>query len=275
MARNSPNIDYSEDYYKGFAKLYFNGILKKIIEFGSLKEEEGIILDFGAGVGHLKKILNDKKVINYDIIPELSDVKDYKTIKPNKIVCNAVLEHLYREEIDDLMKDFKKMNPKAELLVFLPTENFFSKLGMILTRNKKITHPARAKKGNTTLAKHGLAYYLDVPFKYMMTYPFRQDVRFSHPLNKFIPIYYSTFWGDYWNYYIQQRFNIDYQARDNDRYLVTPQRISSLALQNRINLLPTVLIFLSFIYQFIYIFSRSFQTRVFFFIYSSVVFISY
>lgn len=122
---------------------------------------------------------------------------------------------------------------------------------IILTRNKKITHPARAKKGNTTLSKYGLSYYTDVPFKYMMTYPFRQDIRFNHPLNKLIPIYYSTFWGDYWNYYIQTRFNIDYQVRDENRYVVTDQRISSLVLQNRINLLPTLLLIAGFVFQII------------------------
>ena len=54
-----------------------------------------------------------------------------------------------------------------------------------------------------------LSFYLDVPFKFMMTYP----MRLTTPLNKLIPIYYSEFWGDFWNYYSQRRFGISVQAR--------------------------------------------------------------
>jgi 2-polyprenyl-3-methyl-5-hydroxy-6-metoxy-1,4-benzoquinol methylase len=58
MARHSSNIDYRDDYYRGVAKIYFNKILNTIIDFGNLKEEEGVILDYGCGVGHLKKKLS-------------------------------------------------------------------------------------------------------------------------------------------------------------------------------------------------------------------------
>lgn len=102
-----------------------------------------------------------------------------------------------------------------------------------------ITMPAE-----NTLTKHGLSFYTDIPFKFMMTHPFRLEV----PYVKFIPIYYSTFWGDWWNYYLQPRYNISLEARDNDRFISNPQRIKSLSLQNQINLLPTLLIIAGFIY---------------------------
>ncbi len=136
MARNSSNIDYCEDYYKGLSKLYFNSILSTIISYGNLREEEGLILDYGCGVSHLKRNLNKKNIIGYDIISELSEIDDYKKLKPEKIVLSGVLEHLYLDEIEKLLDDFALMNPRAVLLVYLPTENFISKIAMNLSNSK-------------------------------------------------------------------------------------------------------------------------------------------
>lgn len=132
MGRNSNNINYREDYYKGLSKIYFNKILETIIEYGDLKKENGLILDYGCGVGHLKKMLPNSNVTGYDIIKELSDVKDYKILKPNKIVLSGVLEHLYHDEIKNLLRDFMVMNKNADLLIFLPTENLASTIAMHL-----------------------------------------------------------------------------------------------------------------------------------------------
>lgn len=136
MARNTPNIDYRVDYYKGFAGIYFNKILEMIIEFGDLRNEPGLILDFGCGLGHLKKRLPGANVVGYDIIPELSDVSDYRNLKPKQIVLSGVLEHLYNEETDALMKEFQSLAPRAVLLVSLPTENWISKIAMRLAGQK-------------------------------------------------------------------------------------------------------------------------------------------
>lgn len=146
-------MNYEEDYYKGLAKHYFMDVLKKIVEFGNLTEEKGTILDYGCGHKHLKELIPGTKYVGYDVIKELSDVKDYKTIQPTKIVCSGVLEHLPEEEIKKLIADFKVMNPKHELLVFLPTENIVSQIGMILTGQKEAhdDHVTKYKKGNQIL----------------------------------------------------------------------------------------------------------------------------
>jgi 4-amino-4-deoxy-L-arabinose transferase-like glycosyltransferase len=89
-----------------------------------------------------------------------------------------------------------------------------------------------------------VSFYLDVPFKFMMTHP----IRLSDPLNKLIPIYYSEFWGDFWNYYSQRRFGISVQARKKDHYVTSEKRVSNLALQNQVNLPATLLIVSGFIY---------------------------
>lgn len=156
MARYADTIDYKKDYYKGFAKIYFNKILRILIEFGDLENEKRVILDYGCGVGHLKKMLPEANIIGYDIIPELSDIDDYKVLKPVKIVLSGVLEHLYLDEIEHLLKDFHEMNQNAELLVFLPTENFISKVAMILAgeRHAHDDHVSRYKDINSLIEKY-------------------------------------------------------------------------------------------------------------------------
>lgn len=129
-------VDYSkENYYKGLPGIYFNRILDKVIEYGNLKQEKGVVLDFGCGLGKIKQRFKKYgiKVIGYDILPDISDVKDYRTVKPSKIVCNQVLEHLTRKEIEETMKNFIKT--KAYLIVSLPTEDILSKIGMLVTGN--------------------------------------------------------------------------------------------------------------------------------------------
>jgi len=156
MARNTNKINYEDDYYKGLAKPYFFGILDKIIEYGNLSDEEGLILDFGCGQGYLTKALGyPKNVIGYDIIESLTEVKDYKKLNPKVMVCSGVLEHMTTEEINDLMIWCQERNIK-KLLVFLPTENIVSKIGMILTGqiNAHDDHITKFKDVNNIIERY-------------------------------------------------------------------------------------------------------------------------
>lgn len=165
MARNTNTFDYSKDYYKGLSKIYFNKILQTIIDFGGLKNESGLILDYGCGVGHLRKKLNKSNVVGYDIIKELSEIDDYKKLKPKKIVLDSVLEHLYLNEIDNLLKEFLKMNPRVELLIAIPTENFISKIAMRLSGQPRAhdDHVSKYKQINQLIEK----YYYPAKRKYI------------------------------------------------------------------------------------------------------------
>lgn len=100
----------------------------------------------------------------------------------------------------------------------------------------------RFKSG--VMPEERLAFLTEVPFHFMMTHPIRMEVW----LNRFVPIYYSEFWGDFWNYYIQRRYGIDFEAREADRLLTTQQRVAGLALQNQINLPTTILMISGFGY---------------------------
>jgi len=98
------------------------------IKLANLKEED-LILDFGCGAGWLKNKLKNfgYSVIGYDITPEHSDVDDYTKIKPTKIFAMDVWEHISKEEIRNVVKNFKKMNSNFELITAIPTENFLSR----------------------------------------------------------------------------------------------------------------------------------------------------
>lgn len=156
MARNSNTIDYREDYYKGLAGIYNHRNMQTVINFGNLENENGLILDFGCGVGHLKRKLNQKNVVGYDIIPELSDIDDYRNLKPSKIILISILEHINLDEIDKLLNEFLTMNPKAELMVLLPTENFISKIAMRLARQRNAhdDHVSKYKDINKVIEKY-------------------------------------------------------------------------------------------------------------------------
>jgi len=127
MTFNIPH--YQTDYYKGILGVYNRRILKHVIKMGELKNAR-LILDFGCGAGHLKKRVQN--VVGYDINPDLSDVDDYKNLKPDKIVAAASLQYLNPKQMDAFLSFCIKN--KAELITVIPTENVFAKIAMIVLR---------------------------------------------------------------------------------------------------------------------------------------------
>jgi 2-polyprenyl-3-methyl-5-hydroxy-6-metoxy-1,4-benzoquinol methylase len=107
-------------------RFFFRWKFRKIIKFAGLKKED-LILDFGCGDKWLKKILPGYRVIGYDLNPKQTEVKDYRKIKPDKIFALDVFEHIPREEIRGIIRNFKKMNPNFELITSIPTENWISR----------------------------------------------------------------------------------------------------------------------------------------------------
>ncbi len=134
---------YQTDYYKGILGVYNCRIMKAFIKMGDLKEERGLIFDFGCGVGYLKRNLSRCNVVGYDINLDLADVADYTKLKPSKIVCSAVLQYLTLDKIDNLLKFFQSTG--AELITVIPTENIFAKIAMVLT-NKPYAHDDHLSK---------------------------------------------------------------------------------------------------------------------------------
>lgn len=127
-----------EDYHKGLVARYMHKIFDEIIAIGDLNniKIDDFILDFGGGYGHFATRLKlYKNVVIYDVEPKLSQVKDYSKLTPHTIVVCHVLEHITKEEIENIIKNFKNMKPK-QIIIALPTENIFSKMGVFITKLK-------------------------------------------------------------------------------------------------------------------------------------------
>ena len=107
-------------------RTYFRKKIDSVIKIAKLKKED-IILDFGCGAGWLEKRLKDYNIIGYDINPEKTFIKDYRTLKPTKIFCLDVFEHIPPEEINSIIENFKKMSNNLSLIVSVPTGNLISR----------------------------------------------------------------------------------------------------------------------------------------------------
>jgi len=109
-------------------KTFFRVKTQLSINMAGLKKGD-LILDFGCGSGYLKnKLMREgNNAIGYDVTPEHSDVEDYRTLKPNKILSLDVLEHISKEDIRKIIKDFKKMSESFYLVLAIPTENLLSR----------------------------------------------------------------------------------------------------------------------------------------------------
>ena len=107
-------------------KFFFRLKFKKIIKLANLKKTD-FILDFGCGDCWLKKILPEYKIIGYDLNPKQTEIEDYTKLRPDKIFVIDVFEHIPKEEIEKILKNFKKMNPDFELITSIPTENWISR----------------------------------------------------------------------------------------------------------------------------------------------------
>lgn len=96
------------------------------------------------------------------------------------------------------------------------------------------------------LQRQPKSFYTDTFFRTMMRTPIR-----PYFPNRFMPIFYSTFWGDYWNYYRQRRFPLSAEeelkfVNETNKVKISKQRLSLLAWQNRINVIPTLILIVGF-----------------------------
>lgn len=107
-------------------RIYFRKKIDSCIRIAKLKKED-IILDFGCGAGWLEKKLNKYKIFGYDINPEKTFIENYKDVKPTKIFCLDVLEHIPEKDIENILSKFKELNDNFELIVSIPTGNFISR----------------------------------------------------------------------------------------------------------------------------------------------------
>ena len=129
------NVYPVTDYEKFPQKYYFLSIVKEIIKISGLDRSDKIILDFGCGQKIFSKLLPGNKVLNFDINPLYSEIKDYKDYRFDLVIFNHVLMYLKPNEIGALLDTIKKNNPKCELIFSLSRQNLISKIAMFVTLN--------------------------------------------------------------------------------------------------------------------------------------------
>lgn len=101
---------------------YYFGKIKKIL-CSWIEIEEGAVLDFGCGQQRLKDFLPKAlKYIGYDIIPDYSDVDDYKKTDPDIFFSISSFEHVTHDELDGILKWIISSNIK-QVFVDLPIRN--------------------------------------------------------------------------------------------------------------------------------------------------------
>lgn len=109
---------------------YFLTIYLNIIKIGKFNKKKKI-LDFGSGLGYLKKInlkfKNPSKITNYDKINELSEIKRWDEKKYDTIVFCQSAYMLSKKELNSVLKKIKKINPKTELIVALSCRSFLNR----------------------------------------------------------------------------------------------------------------------------------------------------
>ena len=123
------------DYSKITQRYYFISIAKNIIKIANLRNTDKTILDFGCGQKIFSKILINKKIINYDTKPELTDCENYEDLHFDIVIFNHVLMYMTPCEIEKLLDKIKKLNPNCELILSLGKQNIISKIAAILSFN--------------------------------------------------------------------------------------------------------------------------------------------
>ena len=134
-------IDLAKNHitpYEGIKKFYFEFILDQIIRIADLHNQNKQILDYGSGLGFLKKkLINSKNnIINYDIVKELSDVNDWKSINFDIIVFNQVLDYLSENEITQLIKEIKEINPNSEIIYSVGYKSIIKRAAMYVLNKR-------------------------------------------------------------------------------------------------------------------------------------------
>lgn len=118
--------------YAGLSQYYFRHLLEQIAKVGNLDRSGITVLDFGCGQGQLKCLLGSDKVIGYDIVPELTDVKDWRDVKFDVLVANEVFYSFSENALEHLLRELKKKNPTLELVIGISKQSVLNNIGKYL-----------------------------------------------------------------------------------------------------------------------------------------------
>ena len=132
--------------------LYFNDIIKNIINLIPI-DKHIRVLDFGCGFGYLKKKIKKNsniKIINYDIINELTEVKDWRKVRFDYLVSTHVFMYLKKKELEKLLINLRKHNQNLKLIVTISKQGLLNNLGKFIL-NETEAHKGTLLKTNSEL----------------------------------------------------------------------------------------------------------------------------
>ena len=118
--------------YSGISRYYFRKLLNSIINIGCLTRPSIRVLDFGCGKGELKKLLPSANIIGYDIIPQLSDVDDWRKVNFDILVSNQVFYTFKEEALDRLLCELKSKNKNLEIVIGISRQGILNNIGKYL-----------------------------------------------------------------------------------------------------------------------------------------------
>ncbi len=113
------------------AKIYFKSIYKNAVKMAELRPDD-TCLDFGCGSQSLRAYIRCKNYIGYDILPEFSDISDYRKTKPTVVFALAVLEHLTDKEIAEFA-DWLCLAKPRRIVISMPCDYFTNRFFKFIT----------------------------------------------------------------------------------------------------------------------------------------------
>lgn len=100
------NADQGITAYRGPQGLYFRRVLSCSVAFARRCRPFGEYLDFGSGYGEMKKMFPEEKIVNYDKVPSLSEISDWRTFDGDLVIANHVFYRLQTEELLEIRNFF-------------------------------------------------------------------------------------------------------------------------------------------------------------------------
>jgi len=118
--------------YSGPAGFYFRTLMRRVISTGGLDRTAEKILDFGCGIGELKRNLPGSDITGFDLIPALSDVSDWRAVPFDVLVANQVFCTFNTRDLETLLEELKQKMPRPRLVVGTSRQGFLNNIGKYL-----------------------------------------------------------------------------------------------------------------------------------------------